>query len=285
MPATIVAGRLAALDEGPFRVALGSSLARMLGVGIGDEVRLTLPRFSATPLGLFPRGRSLTVVAIFSVGADQDTNHAYVSLETAQRLLGGAPVTGLRLRTDDLFAAPETLRRLAAGLAPGTVVRDWSQTQGSLFRAVRMEKLTVSLLLLSVVAVAAFNIVATLVMSVAEKRSDIAVLRTLGADPAGILRVFVVHGFALAAVGVALGAVAGVALALSIDRIAAALERLLRAQLFDPAVYFITGLPSALAWSDVVAVVLASLLLGLLATLYPAWRAAQVPPVDALRHG
>lgn len=286
MPATLVAGRLEALDEGPFRVVLGATLARMLGVGIGDTVRVTLPRFTATPLGLFPRSRRLEVVGLFRVGAEQDAELAYVSLATAGRLLGGgAAPNGLKLRTADLFEAPATLERLAAALPAGVRPVPWSDTQGSLFRAVRMEKLTVSLLLLSVVAVAAFNIVATLVMSVAEKREDIAVLRTLGADPPAILRLFVIHGAALACLGVAVGAVLGVVLALSIDRIAAGLEGLLQARLFDPAVYFITGLPAELRWSDVAAVVVASLGLGLVATLYPAWRASRVAPAEALRRG
>ncbi len=286
MPSTLVAGRLGALEEAPFRVVLGATLARMLGVGIGDSVRVTLPRFTATPLGLFPRSRSLEVVGLFRVGAEQDAELAYVSLTTARRLLGGSGApSGLKLRTADLFAAPAVLERLAATLPAGVRAVPWSETQGSLFRAVRMEKLTVSLLLLSVVAVAAFNIVATLVMSVAEKREDIAVLRTLGADPPAILRVFFVHGASLACLGVAIGAVLGVGLALSVDRIAATLEGWLQARLFDPAVYFITGLPSELRWRDVGAVVVASLGLGFLATLYPAWRASRVAPAEALRRG
>jgi len=285
MPSTLVAGRLEALEEAPFRVVLGATLARMLGVGLGDTVRVTLPRFTATPLGLFPRSRQLEVVGLFRVGAEQDAELAYVSLATARRLLGGSDApSGLMLRTRDLFEAPAVLERLAASLPAGVRPVAWSDSQGSLFRAVRMEKLTVSLLLLSVVAVAAFNIVATLVMSVAEKRQDIAVLRTLGADPSAILRLFVVHGAALACLGVAAGAALGVTLALSVDRLAAALEGLLQARLFDPAVYFITGLPSELRWSDVGAVVAASLGLGLVATLYPAWRASRVAPAEALRY-
>jgi len=164
------------------------------------------------------------------------------------------------------------------------VIRDWSQTQGSLFSAVKMEKVLVSLLLLSVVAVAAFNIVSTLVMSVTEKRRDIAVLRTLGARPQGIMAIFVAHGLSLAAVGISAGACLGVLLALNIAAITTRLEDLLGVRIFDPAVYFISELPARMLWSDVRAVVIASLLLSLMATLYPAWRAARIAPAEVLRY-
>jgi lipoprotein-releasing system permease protein len=286
MPATLVAGRLADLDEQSFGVILGVTLARLLGVGIGDDVRATLPRLTVTPLGAFPRVRRLRVVGLFQVGAQQDAEQAYVSLDTARRLLGRErSVSGLQLRTDDLFAAPQTLQRLGASLPAGARAVDWSQTQGSLFRAVKMEKTTVALLLLSVVAVAAFNIVSTLVMSVAEKRGDIAVLRTLGADAPGIMAIFVAHGLALALIGVSAGAFLGVLLAARIGAITLWFERLTGAHLFDPSVYFISGLPSRLLWTDVVSVAAASLFLGLAATLYPAWRATRIAPAEVLRYG
>jgi lipoprotein-releasing system permease protein len=163
-------------------------------------------------------------------------------------------------------------------------VTDWSQTQGSLFKAVKMEKLMVSLLLLSVVAVAAFNIVSTLVMSVAEKRRDIAVLRTMGARASGIMVIFMAHGIGLAAVGISIGAAIGVALGLNIARVTAFIENAFGAKLFDPSVYFISELPADLQWPDVAAVVLASLLLSVLATLYPAWRATRIAPAEVLRY-
>jgi lipoprotein-releasing system permease protein len=173
---------------------------------------------------------------------------------------------------------------VAASIPANMKVKDWSQTQGSLFQAVKMEKLVVSLLLLSVVAVAAFNIVSTLVMSVAEKRGDIAVLRTMGARAGGIMAIFVSHGLGLATVGISIGAALGVLLATNISAITIFLEDLMGVKLFDPSVYFISELPSVLLWSDVIAVVAASLVLSLFATLYPAWRAARVAPAEVLRY-
>ena len=281
----IVVGSLDSLHEDAFNVLLGVSLARMLGVSVGDRVEVTLPRLTVTPLGVFPRSKRLTVSGIFEIGAQPDVYQAYVSLRSGQRLLGQAQqVDGLQVKTDDLFAAPRTMARLADELGDDYSVKDWSQTQGSLFTAVKMEKLMVSLLLLSVVAVAAFNIVSTLVMSVAEKRRDIAVLRTLGARGLGIMAIFIAHGLGLASVGITLGSLVGILLALNISDITVFLENLFGVKLFDPSIYFISELPSVLQWTDVLAVVLASLLLSLLATLYPARRAASIPPAEVLRY-
>ena len=281
----MVAGSLDSLDASAFNVVLGAALARMLGVASGDQVEVTVPRLTVTPLGVFPRTKRLTVTGLFEVGAQPDTFQAYVSLATGQKLLGSkGAVDGLQVKTTDLFSAPETMLRIARDLPAHYTVRDWSQTQGSLFRAVKLEKLMVSLLLLSVVAVAAFNIVSTLVMSVAEKRRDIAVLRTMGARASGIMAIFVAHGLGLAAVGISIGAVTGVLLATNIAGITAFMENLLGVKLFDPSVYFISELPADLQWSDVSGVVLASLLLSLLATLYPAWRAASIAPAEVLRY-
>ena len=268
IPAALVSGSLESLGEPGFNVVLGASLARMLRVQAGDFLEVTVPRLTVTPLGVFPRSKRLRVTGIFEVGAQPDAYQAYVSLDSGQKLLGARDtVAGLQLKTDDLFSAPRVIAALQAALPPDYEARDWSQTQGSLFQAVKMEKVMVSLLLLSVVAVAAFNIVSTLVMSVAEKRRDIAVLRTMGARAAGIMVVFVAHG-----------------LALNISRLTALTERLLGVKLFDPSVYFISELPSDLQWADVAAVVLASLSLSLLATLYPAWRATRIAPAEVLRY-
>ena len=285
IPEAMVRGSLESLDEPGFSVVLGASLARILGLRLGDSVQVTVPRLTLTPLGAFPRSKRLTVTGIFEVGAQPDTYQAYISLRSGQKLLGPVDgVDGLQLKTEDLYSAPATMRMVAENVAPELEIRDWSQTQGSLFQAVKMEKLMVSLLLLSVVAVAAFNIVSTLVMSVAEKRRDIAVLRTMGARAAGIMAIFVAHGLGLAAVGITVGALLGALLAYNISAITVFIENLLGVKLFDPSVYFISELPSNLLWSDVAAVVTASLLLSLLATLYPAWRAAKVAPAEVLRY-
>ena len=285
IPATIIAGSLESLGEDGFNVVLGASLARVLRVAPGDYVDVTVPRLTFTPMGVFPRSKRLQVSGLFEVGAQQDGYQAYVSLATGQKLLGQRErVDGLQVRTTDLFMAPAIMAELAAGLPADYQVSDWSQSQGSLFRAVKMEKLMVSLLLLSVVAVAAFNIVSTLVMSVAEKRRDIAVLRTMGARAGGIMVIFVAHGLGLAAVGISAGAVLGTVLGLNISRVTAFVENALGVKLFDPSVYFISELPSDLQWSDVGGVVLASLVLSLLATLYPAWRATRIAPAEVLRY-
>ncbi|MFN2288243.1 MAG: lipoprotein-releasing ABC transporter permease subunit [Chromatocurvus sp.] len=282
---TLVAGRLASIEQVPYSIVLGTALARMLGVGMGDDVIVTLPNLTVTPLGVFPRSKRLTVTGLFQVGAQQDAEQAYVSLNTAQRLTDRpGDVSGLQVKTDDLFMAPSIMGRVRERLGPGVTAVDWSQTQGSLFRAVRMEKITVALLLLSVVAVAAFNIVSTLVMSVTEKRADIAVLRTLGADARGIMTIFIIHGLSLALLGVSVGCVTGVALSLNIAELTRWVETVSGVVLFDPSVYFISTLPAVLEWGDVLAVVCASLGLGAVASVYPAWRASRIAPAEVLRY-
>lgn len=281
----LLAGQLADLEREPYSVILGTTLARTLGVQPGDRLEVTVPRLTVTPLGTFPRSKRLRVVGLFQINAQADGYQAYVSLGTGQKLLGmDDTVDGLQVRTPDLMSAPLTLANLASGLEPDLQVRDWTQTQGSLFRAIRMEKLMVGLLLLSVVAVAAFNIVSTLVMSVAEKRGDIAVLRTMGAGSGGIMGIFVAHGLGLAAVGISVGALSGIALALHVAAVTETVEALLGVKLFDPAVYFITELPARLLWQDVFAVVVASFGLSLVATVYPAWRASRIAPAEVLRY-
>lgn len=267
-----------------FTVILGSTLARMLGVVPGDEIRIVLPQVSVTPLGLFPRSRLLTVVGLFEVGAQQDSLLAYVSLATANRLLKNGGIRGLQLRTTDLMNAPGLGASLESLLEDRGVYRPWSETQGSLFRAIRMEKLTVSILLLGVVLVAAFNVVSTLVMAVTEKRRDIAVLRTMGATPGAISRIFLTQGLALALLGVVAGAGAGVLLSVYVADVVDFFESLLGARIFDPSVYFISRLPSRLLWTDVVTVSVAAAMLSVLAVIYPAWRASRVAPAEVLRY-
>ena len=285
IPAAMVSGSLEALNETRYAVVLGAALARILGVGPGDTLQATVPRLTVTPLGIFPRTKRLTVIGLFEVGAQPDSLQAYVSLATGQKLLGrSGAVDGLQVETLGLMEAPRIMAALKPQLPAGLRALDWSQTQGSLFQAVKMEKIMVSVLLLSVVVVAAFNIVSTLVMSVAEKRRDIAVLRTMGARASGIMMIFVAHGLALATVGIGVGAVLGVLLATYIAQITATVEQWFDVKLFDPSVYFISQLPADLQWADVAMVVIVSLLLSLLAMVYPAWRAAQIAPAEVLRY-
>ena len=247
-------------------------------------MRVILPQITVTPLGSFPRSRTLRVVGYFEVGAQQDSTHAYTSLETMSRLLRDGGTHGLQLRTANLFSAPQLGEELAPLLPEESRYRPWTETQGSLFRAVRMEKITVSALLLGVVLVAAFNIIATLVMAVTEKRGDIAVLRTMGASPGAIMLMFFVQGLALAVLGIGVGAGLGVLLSLNIADLVMAVERFSGNRLFDPSVYFISRLPAELQGGDVLFVMLAALGLSILAAVYPAWRASRVAPAEVLRY-
>jgi lipoprotein-releasing system permease protein len=274
---------LASLEE-PFTVILGTALGRALGVVPGEQLRVVLPRLTTTPLGVFPRSRLLTVVGFFEVGAQQDGQLAFVSLGTAQRLLGDTGVAGLQLRTRDLLAAAELGDAVRAVLGEGERYRPWNDTQGSLFRAIRMEKITVTCLLLGVVLVAAFNVVSTLAMAVSEKRRDIAVLRTMGATPLEVAQIFLTQGLALALFGVAVGTGLGVFLASNVAAIVATVEGWLGQQLFDPQVYFISRLPARLDWGDVAFVSLAATILSVLAAIYPALRASRVAPAEVLRY-
>jgi lipoprotein-releasing system permease protein len=283
LDAYLIAGNLEALQK-PFSVILGSALARTLGVVPGDRLRVVLPQVTTTPLGLFPRSRLVTVVGLFEVGAQQDSQLAYSSLDTARRLVPRGGARGLQLRTVDLLQAAELGPRLEPLLQGQGRYRPWTETQGSLFQAIRMEKITVSILLLGVVLVAAFNIVSTLVMAVTEKRRDIAVLRSMGATPGAIASIFLTQGLVLAVLGVVLGTILGVLLALNIADVVAFFERLFGAAIFDPQVYFISRLPARLEWTDVLFITLAALLLSVFAALYPAWRASTVAPAEVLRY-
>ncbi|MEM1402390.1 MAG: lipoprotein-releasing ABC transporter permease subunit [Pseudomonadota bacterium] len=279
----MVSGNLQGLDE-PFSVVLGAALARSLGVFVGDEILALLPQLRITPLGAFPRTRRLNVVGLFEVGAQQDSQVGYVSLETGESLASRNAERGLQLRATDMMIAPELDAPIDEALLGRGDYLPWSETQGTLFRAIRMEKITVALLLLSVVLVAAFNIVSTLAMAVTEKRTDIAVLRTMGATPWSVSKIFLAQGLGLALFGVLAGALIGVLLATSIADVVAYFEQLLGTSLFDPRVYYISRLPSDLQLMDVAAVVGASTVLSVLAVLYPAWRASRVAPAEVLRY-
>ena len=281
----MLSGSFRQLSEVRYGIILGSLQARALGVDVGDTVEVTVPRLTLTPLGSFPRSKRFAVVGVFEIGAQLDGRQAYIGLEAGQRLFGlGDSVTGLRVELDDLFAAPALAGEIDSLLSGAYRVRDWGRSQGNLFAAIRMEKIMMTVLLLSVVAVAVFNIISTLTMAVTEKRSDIAVLRTMGARARSIMAIFMAHGLLLASVGVAVGAAVGIFLALNISEVTLLMERLTGTKLFSPEVYFISDLPSRLLWSDVVLVSLLALLLSLLATLFPAWRAARIAPAEVLRY-
>lgn len=280
----VTSGDLPTLDLEPFSVILGADLARLLRVRPGDTVDALLPRLTVSPLGVFPKSKALKVVGTFAVGAPPDAQVAYVGYDTAQKLLGSAGLEGVQLRLSDRESVPEVAAALRAVTPQSTSIRDWRSSQGSLFAAIKMEKITVGLLLTSVILVAAFNLISMLTMSVTEKRGDIAILQVLGLPSRKLLMLFLGHGLLLALLGISLGAVAGVLLATHISDLSLWAERAFGLVLFDPAVYYIGGLPSRLQWQDVLAVVSVALLLSLLASVYPAWRASRVPPAEALNY-
>ena len=280
----ITFGDLQALELEPFSVILGADLARLLRVRPGDNVDILLPRLTVSPMGVFPKSRSLRVVGTFAVGAPPDAEVAYVAEATARKLLGSAGTKGIQLRLSDRELVPQVSAAIRPLVGESTKIRDWRSSQGSLFAAIKMEKITVGILLTSVILVAAFNLIATLTMSVTEKRGDIAILQVLGLPAKKLLMLFLGHGLLLALLGISLGAVAGVALATTISDLSLWVEQAFGLVLFDPAVYYIGGLPSTLLWGDVLAVVTVAFVLSLLASVYPAWRAAQVPPAEVLNY-
>ena len=273
------------LQAGDYGVVLGSLLARSLDVRVGDRLLLTLPELSITPLGVFPRVKQVTVLGVFQVGAQIDSGVAFMHIKDLGRLLRmGNKVSGLRLFFDDPFTMSALPSLRDAIGAQGYQLETWQQSMAQLFQAIRTEKTVVGLLLSVIIGVAAFNIVASLVLMVNEKRKDIAVLRSLGMMPATIAAIFRTQGGVTGVLGVVFGVVAGCLLAPNIGALVAFLEGLVGAQVFDPELYFITVLPSHLQWLDVIVVGSLGVILSVLATLYPAWRAGKVPPAEALRY-
>ncbi len=283
--AHMAAGDFADLRPGEFGIVLGRLLARNLGLRPGDTVSVLLPQMTVTPVGLFPRLKRFRVVGVFSVGAQLDSSTVYIHLRDGQKLFQLADqVKGLRLQFDDLFMAGRYLPQLTAVAGQSLTAKSWQQTQGSLFQSVQMEKSMVSLLLLSIVAIAAFNIISILTMMVADKRAAIAVLRTMGASPATVMQLFMIQGMALGLIGIAVGVLLGVPIAWYVGDIVSWFEQLLGMHVFNPQVYFITRIPSLLQWQDLAWIAGCGLLLSMLATLYPAWRAARIQPAEALRY-
>lgn len=282
----MVSGTLTDLEAGAFGLVVGIELARALGLAPGDKVDLMIPQASVTPAGLTPRFRRFTITGVFEIGMyEYDRSMVYMHIDDAAALYRlGDRVTGLRLKLNDMFAAPRVSREVADMLPGFVYVRDWTQQHANFFRAVRTEKIVMFVILSLIVAVAAFNIVSTLVMVVTDKQADIAILRTLGVSPSSVTLIFIVQGAVIGLVGTALGLAGGIALALNVETLVPALERLLHQDFLAADVYYISDLPSELHWDDVLKIAALSLVLGLVSTIYPAWRAARVQPAEALRY-
>jgi lipoprotein-releasing system permease protein len=282
----MVIGKLADLHAHAFGIILGRELAWKLDANIGTQVSLIIPQGQVTPAGLLPRLKRFTVVGIFEIGMfEYDSGLVLMHIEDAAKLYQmGDEVTGLRLKLDDIYRAPLIGREIEAGLDADYRVRDWSREHANFFRALKIEKTVMFVILLLIVAVAAFNIISTLVMVVTDKRSDIAILRTLGVSPASIMGIFMVQGSIIGVIGTTIGVVGGIALALNVETVVPFLERLFNTTFLAADVYYISELPSDMRWADVIRIAAVSLGMSLLATIYPAWRAAQTQPAEALRY-
>jgi lipoprotein-releasing system permease protein len=281
-------GKLSDLKSGEFGIVLGAELAQSLGAGLGDKVVVMAPEGQFTPTGIIPRLKQFRVVGIFQVGMyEYDASLALIHMADAAKLYRmGDKVSGVRLKLEDLYQAPRIGRELSSQLAAygSYFVSDWTEQHANFFRAVQMEKRVMFVILTLIVAVAAFNIVSTLVMAVTDKRADIAILRTLGASPGSIMKIFIVQGSLIGVIGTLMGAVGGVTLALNIDVVVPFIEHVFGVQFLAKDVYYISDVPSQLQWADVITITSVSLVLSLLATLYPSWRAAKTNPAEALRY-
>jgi lipoprotein-releasing system permease protein len=286
-------GSFTALQPGSSNIVLGSALAKSLGLGVGDRLTLltaapAVPGQAGQPgavAGMLPRPRPFTVAGIFEAGHQQfDSGLAFVSLEDGEALIGLAAPSGLRLRLADLYRAPEVARELKQSLAGDLYMRDWSQVNAIWFAAVQSQKRMMFVILAMIIAVAAFNLVSTLVMTVRDKQAEVAILRTLGASPRSIMKIFMVQGTLVGLLGTLIGVSLGVAVALNVHVIVPFIERLFGVHFLDKDIYFISEIPSQLLWSDVGQIGGVAVLLAFVATLYPSWAAARVQPADALRY-
>ena len=278
-------GTLASLKPDEFNIVIGKDLAIALDIHLGDKITLAVPQGQVTPAGFAPRLKSFTVTGIFEAGHyEYDVGVVFIEMNDAQKLFRLTSPTGIRLRVDDLLQAPQITQELAGQLSGNLLLRDWSQQNRNYFAAVKTEKRMMFIILTLIIAVAAFNLLSTLVMTVRDKQSDIAILRTLGASPSSIMKIFMVQGSMVGLVGTSLGVGFGVLIALYIPQIVAFIEHLFGVQFLDKGIYFISSLPSDLHWDDVGFIGFIALLLSLTFTIYPSWRAAQVKPAEALRY-
>lgn len=279
------AGKLTDLKEGSFNIILGIELARAMHVGIGEKVTLAAPEGQITPAGTIPRLKAFTVVGVFEAGHYEfDSGMAFIHLSDAQKFFRQEAPSGVRLKIKDMLQAPQVAFELSHTLGGSLIARDWSQQNSNYFAAVKTEKTMMFIILTLIIAVAAFNLVSTLVMTVTEKQADIAILRTLGASPMSIMKIFMIQGGLVGLFGTALGVLSGVIVALNIDVIVPFIERLFGVQFLNKEIYVISTLPSDLHWADVWSIGGIAVVLAFLATIYPSWRAARVKPAEALRY-
>ncbi len=287
MSKRLVQGSFNTLQPGSYNMVIGEGLASTLELGVGDKVILFTPQLNSSPLGVFPRLKQFTISGIFHVeeNPNLDSGMVYINMNDAQVLyqLGSAAV-GLRVKVSDLYAAPAVADELQQKLPADYNITNWTQEYGTFFKAMRMEKTMIFLLLLFIIAVAAFNLVSSLVMAVNDKRADIAILRTFGAPPSTIMATFIVQGFIIGLVGTILGFIGGLLLAANVSAVVNVIQKVFHVEFISSSIYFINYLPSRLEWSDVWQVCAIALVLSLLATLYPAWQASRTQPAEALRY-
>ncbi len=273
------------LTPGTFNIVLGQELARQLGVGVGDVVTLIAPSGQVTPAGVVPRLKQMTVAGTFDSGHyEYDSAMVMLHFEDAQRIFRLEGPTGIRLKLKDLHEAPRVAKELAGMITEFLYLRDWTQQNKTWFAAVQLEKRMMFIILTLIVAVAAFNLVSTLVMTVTDKRADIAILRTLGASPASIMGIFMVQGAMVGVIGTFAGLLLGLGVALNIDVIVPAIEHALGATFLPKDIYLISKMPSEPQYSDIMPIAIISLVLAFVATIYPSWRASRVNPAEALRY-
>jgi len=284
---TMKNGSLENLVPGEFGIIIGADLARSLGTFVGDKIVLISPQGQMTPAGILPRLKQFTVVGIFEIGHfEYDSALVLIHLSDAQKLyrMDNDSVTGVRLKLKDLFQAPEVVKQLPSMLSIDSYITDWTKQHANYFRAIQIEKRMLSLILALIIAVAAFNIVSTLVMAVTDKQSDIAILRTLGASPRSIMKIFIVQGTFIGVFGTILGVTGGLLLAYNVGEVVAFIEWLFNVQFLSREVYYISKIPTDPQMADITTVAITSFTLSLLATIYPSYRASKVNPAEALRY-
>jgi lipoprotein-releasing system permease protein len=279
-------GSIDHLTPGSFGIILGRELALILGVGVGDKVTLVTPQINVTPAGIMPRLKRFDVVGIFEVGmGDYDRGVAILHIEDAAKLMRlKDAISGVRLKLDDLYLAPQVSRDLALEMGGYYRISDWTMQHRNFFAALQTEKRMMTIILSLIVAVAAFNIISTMVMVVTDKQSEIAILRTLGASPGTVMGIFIVQGATLGVIGNLLGIISGVRVAYNVEDIVSRIEKALGIEFLDPQIYYISQLPSDPQLGDILFIGIGALIITLLATLYPAWRAARTQPAEALRY-